>query len=80
MKRRKRSQVPAYRKHRPSGQAVVTLNGRDFYLGPHGTRTSKAEYDRLVGEWMTQGRVFETDDSPTVTEVCVAYWRHAKTY
>jgi len=59
---------------------VVTLNGRDFYLGAHGTRTSKAEYDRLVGEWMTQGRVFETDDSPTVTEVCVAYWRHAKTY
>ena len=26
--------VPAYRTHRASGQAVVTLNGRDFYLGP----------------------------------------------
>jgi hypothetical protein len=34
-----------YRKHRASGQAVVTLNGRDFYLGPHNTKASKLEYD-----------------------------------
>ena len=33
---------PKYRKHRASGQAVVTLNGRDIYLGPHGTKASKA--------------------------------------
>jgi len=26
--------VAKYRKHRGSGQAVVTLNGRDFYLRP----------------------------------------------
>jgi hypothetical protein len=25
--------VPSYRRHTPSGQAVVTLNGRDSYLG-----------------------------------------------
>ena len=24
--------VPSYRRHKPSGQAVVTLNGRDIYL------------------------------------------------
>ncbi len=29
--------VPKYRLHRPTGQAVVTLNGRDTYLGKHGT-------------------------------------------
>jgi hypothetical protein len=34
---------PKYRKHRASGQAVVTLNGHDYYLGPHGTKASKAE-------------------------------------
>ena len=38
--------VPKYRKHRASGQAVVTLNGRDHYLGPHGTKASRIEYDR----------------------------------
>ena len=40
--------LPKYRKHRASGQAVVTLNGRDFYLGPHGSKVSKMEYDRLI--------------------------------
>jgi hypothetical protein len=37
--------VPRYRKHKPSGQAVVTLSGQDFYLGPHGTKASHAAYD-----------------------------------
>lgn len=48
--------IPQYRKHRGSGQAVVTISGRDHYLGPHGTKTSKFEYDRLVGEWLASGR------------------------
>jgi hypothetical protein len=39
-----------------SGQAVVTLDGRDFYLGPSGSVASRAEYDRLIGEWMANGR------------------------
>ena len=47
---------PKYRKHKASGQAVVTLNGRDHYLGPHGTAASKAFYDRLIAEWLVQGR------------------------
>ncbi|MEX0613107.1 MAG: hypothetical protein WD738_09250 [Pirellulales bacterium] len=50
--------IPSYRKHRASGQAVVTLGGRDYYLGPWGTKASKFEYDRLVGEWLQQGRQF----------------------
>ncbi len=27
--------VPKYRKHRASGQAIVTISGQDHYLGPH---------------------------------------------
>ena len=53
---------PKYRKHRPSGQAVVTLDGRDHYLGPHGSEASLAAYDRLTGEWLANGR--STDVSP----------------
>ena len=34
--------LPKYRKHKASGQAVVTLNGRDHYLGPHGTQGQQA--------------------------------------
>ncbi|MGD0462866.1 MAG: hypothetical protein ABSB74_10300 [Tepidisphaeraceae bacterium] len=48
--------LPRYRLHRRSGQAIVTLNGRDHYLGPHGSQTSIAEYDRLIAEWLTSGR------------------------
>jgi hypothetical protein len=44
--------IPKYRKHRASGQALVTINGRGLYLGPHGTKASKVEYDRLVCEWL----------------------------
>ena len=44
--RRQSKSVPKYCKHRASGQAVVTLNGHDHYLGPHGTRASKVNYDR----------------------------------
>ena len=49
------SMLPKYRLHKASGQAVVTFNGRDFYLGPHATKTSKIEYDRLIGEWLAHG-------------------------
>ena len=47
--------LPKHRKHKRSGQAIVTLSGKDFYLGPHGTNASKLEYDRLIGEWLTHG-------------------------
>jgi hypothetical protein len=42
---------PSYRKHKASGQAVVTLSGRDFYLGPWRSAKSKAEHARLIREW-----------------------------
>ena len=40
--------LPKYRKHQDRGQAVVTRNGRDCHLGPHGTKAAKAFYDRLI--------------------------------
>ena len=46
--------IPAYRLHKPTGQAVVTLNGRDFYLGRHGSPASRDEYDRLIAEWLVK--------------------------
>jgi integrase len=77
-----RNTVPRYRKHKASGQAIVNLNGQDFYLGPHGTRASKREYDRLIGEWLTGGRQqrVTSDEGLTITEAMAAYWRHVKAY
>src|SRR5262245_32498561 len=75
--------TPKYRLHRPSGQAVVTLEGHDFYLGPHGTASSRREYDRLIAEWLGNGRRLpggEAEPSITIVELMAAYVRFAKSY
>jgi integrase len=76
--------IPKYRLHRASGQAVVTIAGKDNYLGRWKSRASRAEYDRLIGEWLVQGRPTVPSARQyadfTVVELIAAYWRHAKTY
>ena len=61
-----KSALPQYRKH-SSGQARVTIDGRDHLLGPYGTKASKREYDRLIAEFLAGGRSStfgaESDDS-----------------
>ncbi|HWE36751.1 MAG TPA: site-specific integrase [Isosphaeraceae bacterium] len=85
MPARKRSpRPPSYRLHRPSGQAVVTLSGKDHYLGKHGSPESREAYDRLVAEWLSRGRRPPagpaTAAGPTVNEVILAYCRFAESY
>ena len=82
MPKLKENQVPSYRLHKQSGQAVVTLNGKDVLLGRHGSAESKAEYRRLTAEWMASKGVppSVTGADLTVSELILAYWRHAKTY
>ena len=80
---RKSRPVPKYRKHKLTGQAVVTLNGGDHYLGPHNSKTSIAEYDRLIAEWLANGRRLPHDDenaSFTINELIVVYWNFAVGY
>jgi hypothetical protein len=75
--------VPRYRKHEASGQAIVTIAGRDNYLGPWKSKASRIEYDRLVCEWITNGRpshAVHAGSDLTVTELCAAYWRFARGY
>jgi len=42
--------LPRMTHHKASGQAVVRLGYRDFYLGPWGTRAARIEYDRVIAE------------------------------
>src|SRR5262245_39365073 len=74
---------PSYRKHRASGQAIVTIGGQDIYLGPHGTQASRNEYDRIIGEWLANGRKLATSDRSSdlhVAELIARYWDFAKAY
>mgnify|MGYP001189056198 CR=1 FL=1 len=72
--------VPKYRKHRASGRAIVTLSGKDHYLGPYGTKVSRLEYDRLIAEWLSNGRRSTTiePDEITVVELIAQFLRWSK--
>lgn len=79
--------TPSYRLHKPTGQAVVTIGGRDFYLGPHGSPESRAEYDRLIAEWLHSGRRLpSTSAAPggrsdlTVNEMLLRFVEWAESY
>lgn len=79
---RPRSNVPTYRKQQ-SGQARVTINGRDYYLGPHGSKASTQEYDRLVAEYLASGRSGSfgaSNDQITMATLMTDYLRFAKRY
>ena len=78
----KENQVPSYRLHKQSGQAIVTLNGKDILLGSHGTAASKAEYHRVTSEWLANGRRLGSSPTSNVTiaELIHAFWQHAKVY
>ena len=44
--------LPSYRLHKPSGQAVVRLDGRDYYLGRDGTEARHEAYRRTIARWL----------------------------
>jgi integrase len=76
--------IPKYSLHKASGRAIVTLDGTDHYLGAYDSPESKVEYDRLIAEWLANGRraAAPAADEPTqsVNELIAAYWEHAKGY
>jgi integrase len=83
--------LPSYRLHKASGQAVLTLNGKDMYLGLHGSTESKAAYDRIIAEWLANCRQHavipplgvapeNAISDLSVNELFAAYWRFATSY
>lgn len=73
--------VPSYRHHKASGQAFVELNGKRIYLGKFKSATSKTEYERLIGEFLSSGRQLADETAAvTVTEVCIDYVKKADGY
>ncbi|QDS91671.1 Phage integrase family protein [Roseimaritima multifibrata] len=76
------AKLPKYRKHQ-SGRARVTINGRDYYLGPYGTKASHREYDRVIAEYLGSGRsgTFGMEqECYTVAMLLADYARHARRY
>jgi integrase len=84
--------IPSYRRHKSSGQAIVTLTDpsgarHDVLLGKYGTAQSRKEYARVISEWEAAGRCLlsrsvegSAKSDLTINELCWAYWRHAERY
>jgi len=85
---RLKQKLPSYRLHRSSRQAIVTLSGRDYYLGSFNAPESRAEYDRLIQEWLAnQRQIMEKsvtkngkDQGVTINELISQYWVFASGY
>jgi integrase len=84
----RRNHIPAYRRHKQSGQAIVTLpdglgGRRDVLLGEYGTPESRQEFARVLAEWEAGGRRAPRGEQPaclSVNEVILAFWQHAESY
>lgn len=80
------TRIPKYRLHKPSGLAVVRLNGRDIYLGQYNGTESRQKYGRLISEWLANNRLLVPPgglDSPndlTINELVLAYLDFANQY
>lgn len=79
---------PSYRLHKARNLAVVTLDGKNHYLGPYGSAESHEKYARLIAEWrQSRDRAIPAAASNSsagfdlsVNELILAYWRHVETY
>ncbi|MGC4030264.1 MAG: hypothetical protein QM754_00750 [Tepidisphaeraceae bacterium] len=87
MPRYNKEHVPAYRLHKRSGNAVVTIGGKDHYLGRHDKSSSKEAYRRLIAEWLRVGRPASLpampaapDAGPSVDQIVLRFLQHAQTY
>jgi integrase len=73
--------IPKYGKHSASGQAVVCIHGKDYYLGPWRSLASRAEYDRLIAEYLASGRQnVAAGEALTVVELSRQFKQHVNAY
>jgi integrase len=73
--------VPSYRRHKQSGQAIVTLTDglgqrKDVLLGPWKSKESREEYARVIAEWEVNGRCLSVSAVAelTVAELIDRFW------
>ncbi len=73
--------LPSYRLHKATDKAIVTIKGRDFYLGAYGSAESRAEYHRLISEYAASGAQPRAVPSLlTIAEVVERYTSFARGY
>ena len=68
--------VPSYCLHKASGQAYVTLNSREHYLGKYGSQESHEKYARLIAEHCpyAQSALVTPPSAATIDELVLRFW------
>ncbi len=77
--------TPSYCRHKATGQAVVRIDGRDFYLGTYGTEESRQRYNQMIAEWYANAQALPPraptkDGGIAVAEMLLKYWEWAEGY
>jgi integrase len=87
-----RRRIPKHCHHKASNRGVVRLNGQDHYTGPWGSSEAESSYEKLIADWLLNGRstpeVRPSDQSagcattpgPTIADLILAFWRHAEVH
>ena len=76
----KRKQLPKYCLHKGSGQAYCRIAGDMHYLGKHSSDASRREYDRIMSEFIANGRQpFRHPDEILVEGLIVRYLDYVET-
>lgn len=83
MPRTKKGAPPTYRFHKGSGQAVVTVDGREVYLGEFGSEKSLRQYGLILAgnaRPLPKRSPRPEPEPTTVEEVLAVFWEHATSY
>lgn len=79
MRSRKSHSLPPFKLHKGSAQGYVNLDDKRRYLGRFDLPETRQRYDRLIAEWLSNGRRLAVDpDEITVSELTIRFWRHAE--
>ena len=86
-----KNRLPAYTRHKATGQARVCIKGKDFYLGPYGSVESRLKYAEIlkklavglpVGSPIVDpfAKRGSADPGPTINELAVAFLKHCDSF
>ena len=76
-----RKNVPGYLHHKKSGQAMVVLQGKTIYLGKYKSKSSREEYERVIGDYLANGKKLPPTRSQTeitIEEAVLLFLEYAK--
>lgn len=73
----RKARQPAYLLLQATGQARVRINGRDIYIGSHGSPESRERYDDLIAEWRIHNGATDRY-TLTIDDLALSYLEHAK--